>query len=369
MAVTVVRGDIFESDAQTVVNTVNCVGIMGKGLAQQFRVRFPEMFKDYVRRCEAGDVKLGRPYLYAPLFGKWILNFPTKDHWRSVTDLDDIVRGLDYLLRHYKEWGITSLAVPPLGCGLGQLDWNVVGPTLYRYLSRMDIPVELYAPAGAPDVQFSEQLGDGQGTSHGEFSAAKRIPSEWVALVEALSRLEAEPYAPPIGRVTFQKMAYAGQLAGLPLGLDFKRGPYGPFAPQLKPMLTKLVNNGILREGRLGRMLQVAPGPTFDDARKAAAGVVDDLDEPITRVVDLFMRLDTQRAEVVATVMFASRELASATDVPREPEVIDYVLDWKKGERGFDSESVEDAVHSLAGRGWVKVIPGSVHDTSDTAFC
>ena len=148
--VKVLIGDLFSSKARILVNTVNCVGVMGKGVALEFKKHFPEMFQDYEQRCKRGEVKLGRPYLYKALVPLSILNFPTKDHWRSVANLEAIVEGLKYLLRHYHEWGITSLAVPPLGCGQGQLEWRVVGPTLYRHLSRMDIPVELYAPYGTP---------------------------------------------------------------------------------------------------------------------------------------------------------------------------------------------------------------------------
>src|SRR5216684_726913 len=105
MTVTSVKvGDLFRSEAQTLVNTVNCVGIMGKGIALAFKERFPDMYKDYVARCERGEVRLGEPYLYKQLFGPWILNFPTKDHWRAVSRLSDIVAGLDYLTSHYKEW-------------------------------------------------------------------------------------------------------------------------------------------------------------------------------------------------------------------------------------------------------------------------
>lgn len=111
--VKVILGDIFESEAQTLVNTVNCVGVMGKGIALEFKKRFPDMFEDYVKRCDAKEVRLGRPYLFRRMFFPWILNFPTKDHWRSVSRLQDIVKGLEYLRQHYKKWGITSLAVPP----------------------------------------------------------------------------------------------------------------------------------------------------------------------------------------------------------------------------------------------------------------
>ncbi len=148
-------GDLLKSEAQTLVNTVNCVGVMGKGIALDFKRRFPEMYDDYVKRCKAGQVKLGEPYLYRHLLLPWVLNFPTKQDWRSVSRLEDIVRGLKYLEKHYQEWGIESLAVPPLGCGSGGLEWRVVGPTLYRYLNRLDIPVYLYAPFDTPSEQMS----------------------------------------------------------------------------------------------------------------------------------------------------------------------------------------------------------------------
>jgi O-acetyl-ADP-ribose deacetylase (regulator of RNase III) len=146
--------DMFNSSAQTLVNTVNCVGVMGKGVALEFRKRFPDMYADYVKACEAGEVRLGRPYVYRRTVAPWILNFPTKNDWRSASKLSDIIAGLEYLEKHYREWGITSLAVPPLGCGQGQLDWQVVGPMLYRHLNRLDISVELYAPYGTPQEEL-----------------------------------------------------------------------------------------------------------------------------------------------------------------------------------------------------------------------
>ncbi|MEW5898000.1 MAG: macro domain-containing protein [Bacillota bacterium] len=116
------------------------------------------MFRDYQERCARKEVRLGRPYLYKPLFPPWILNFPTKEHWRSVSHLKDITRGLEYLLVHYKEWDITSLAVPPLGCDHGQLEWRVAGPILYRYLSCLDISVELYVPHNIPHKKLPPGL-------------------------------------------------------------------------------------------------------------------------------------------------------------------------------------------------------------------
>src|SRR3990172_8515101 len=110
----VLIGDIFKSKAQTLVNTVNCVGIMGKGLALEFKNRFPDMFKDYETRCQKGEVKLGKPYLYKLLVPPWVLLFPTKEHWRSVSNIKDIEAGLQYLVDNCQRWGITSLAIPPI---------------------------------------------------------------------------------------------------------------------------------------------------------------------------------------------------------------------------------------------------------------
>ena len=147
--VQIVAGDLFTSEAQTLVNAVNCAGVMGKGLALAFKRRFPDMFQDYKDRCARGQVRLGEPYLCRRSAPPFILNFPTKDHWRSRSKLEDIVAGVGYLQRHYVEWDITSLAVPALGCGLGQLDWATVGPILHRLFSELTIPVALYAPVGA----------------------------------------------------------------------------------------------------------------------------------------------------------------------------------------------------------------------------
>ncbi len=152
--VKVLIGDIFQSNAQTLVNEVDCVGRMAKGIALEFKKRFPDVYRDYLRRSRAKDVKLGQPYLLLRVLQPWVLNFPTKENSRSAAQLRDIVRGLEYLERHYREWGITSLAVPPLGCERGQPDWRMDGPVLYHHLKRLSIPVELYAPSETPQEEL-----------------------------------------------------------------------------------------------------------------------------------------------------------------------------------------------------------------------
>lgn len=370
--VKVIIGDMFKSKAQTLVNTVNCVGIMGKGIALEFKKRFPEMHEDYLRRCEAKQVKLGQPYLYRPLLPPWILNFPTKDHWRSVSRLEDIVRGLCYLEQHYKEWEITSLAVPPLGCGHGQLEWRVVGPTLYRHLKRLDIPVELYAPYGTPHEElqptFLEQTPvEKEATASG--GAASRIKPAWVALVKILEEIENERYHYPVGRTSFQKIAYFATESGIPTGLSYRRSSYGPYAPELKGLITRLVNNGLIREERLGRMFAVKPGPTFDDAWRAYERDVAEWKDTIDTLADLFMRMRTQQAELAATVHFAARGVASKKkSEPTEQEVLSEVMSWKQKRRPpLKEEDVAVTIRGLSMLGWLKVKPSSDLPVSEEA--
>jgi uncharacterized protein YwgA/O-acetyl-ADP-ribose deacetylase (regulator of RNase III) len=355
--ITIKIGNLFESEAQTLVNTVNCVGVMGKGIALEFKRRFPAMFKDYEQRCAAGAVRLGHPYLYKDLVGKWILNFPTKDHWRSVARLRDIINGLEYLKEHYRDWGVRSLAVPPLGCGQGQLEWRVVGPTLYRYLSQLDIPVELYAPHGTPEKQLTREFLS-QATTETLVGAntlrGSKINPAWVALVEILARVTREPYHWPVGRTTFQKIAYFATAAGLPTGLRYEKGSFGPFASGLKHIITVLVNQGLVEERQAGQMFRVRPGPTFPDARELAKAEIAAWENIVARVTDLVLRLNTRDAEVAASVHFMAQALQQSIRQPSEVDVRDAVLSWKqKRKPQLSSHEIEQATRHLNVLGWV----------------
>jgi O-acetyl-ADP-ribose deacetylase (regulator of RNase III) len=158
MVTVIQKGDIFRSRMAVLINTVNCAGIMGKGLALEFKLRHAEMFRDYKKRCAKGQVRLGEPYIYRDLFGTAILNFPTKKHWRSKSKLSDIEAGLQFLTKHYRSLGIESLACPPLGAGNGGLEWNRVGPLIYSYLRELEIPCELYAPPIANSVECTDEF-------------------------------------------------------------------------------------------------------------------------------------------------------------------------------------------------------------------
>ncbi len=357
--VRVLIGDMFESECQTLVNTVNCIGIMGKGIALEFKKRFPDMFKEYEARCQRSEVKLGRPYLHKRIVPPWILNFPTKDHWRSVTRLADIEEGLRYLLRFYKEWGITSLAVPPLGCGQGQLEWRIVGPTLYRYLTRMDISVQLYGPYGTPHEEltpgFLEDAGERKELA--DMPEPEHVRPGWVALVDVVRRILEQPYHWPVGRTIFQKIAYVATEEGIPTGLKFKRGSFGPFSSEVKRVETRLVNNGLIREQKLGRMLAISIGPTFPDAQKAYIDYLDRWEHKIEKITDLFLRLNTRQAEVTSTVLFAAHLAQEAKeDKPSEKDILDTVMQWKiRRQPQLDRGAIASTIRHLAMLNWLDV--------------
>lgn len=355
-------GDILQSKAQTLINTVNCVGIMGKGIALEFKKRFPEMFKDYVERCERRDVKLGVPYLYKTLFPPQIINFPTKDHWKSLSRITDIERGLQHLFSHYKEWEVTSLAIPPLGCGNGQLEWKAVGPLIYRYASQMDIPVDLFAPYATPPreltADFLSQTSTVSHHTNGR-TVQSGINPAWIALVEILCRIEAQPYHWPTGRTIFQKLAYVATRQGLPTGFEYRKGSFGPFSGDLKNAETKLVNNNLLQEERYGKMFLVKTGPNFDRVRKDYEAALDKWTPIIEKTTDLFMRVNTDQAEVIATVMFAADALKNGNkSAPTEIEVLNSVLQWKQKRRPrLDEAVVASTIRNLGMLRWLDVRP------------
>jgi O-acetyl-ADP-ribose deacetylase (regulator of RNase III) len=134
-------GTVFNTPAKTLVNTVNCFGIMGAGIALEFKLRYPEMFEDYVRKCEQKEIRIGRPRLFRYSEDLWIMNFPTKNHWRNPSKMSYIEEGLKYFIENYKKVNIDSIAFPKLGTNNGGLDWNDVKTVMEKYLKRADIDV------------------------------------------------------------------------------------------------------------------------------------------------------------------------------------------------------------------------------------
>ncbi|GAB4297643.1 MAG: hypothetical protein Fur0034_07840 [Desulfuromonadia bacterium] len=354
-------GDLFASQAQTLVNTVNCVGVMGKGVALEFKKRWPAMFENYQRRCGLKQVRLGEPYLYRDTAGASIINFPTKDHWRSPSRIADIASGLDYLMAHAKDWGIRSLAMPPLGCGNGGLEWSEVGPLIYRKLRDAPFDVEVYAPFGTPAQQLTEAFleAPAQMSLSGKGRRNDKLNPDWVALVEVLREVQAQRYANPIGRTIFQKLCYVLTEMGVPTGFRFGKGSYGPFSADVKAALHEMANRNWLQEKPLGRMVALTVGPQYEQDRPKYAAQIEAHQKRIAKAVDLFSRIkSTEQAEEVLTVLYASRQVKQArgADAVSERDIFDYILDWKKTWHSEEKQrAVADAIRNLVLLGWMKV--------------
>jgi O-acetyl-ADP-ribose deacetylase (regulator of RNase III) len=225
------QGNLLESDAEAYVNTVNCVGHMGKGIALQFKQAFPENFHAYQRAVRADGVKPGSMFVFETgrcLNPKYIINFPTKRHWRGKSRLDDIESGLVALVDEIRRRGITSIAVPPLGCGNGGLDWKVVRPLIEKALRPLpDVSVLLFSPRGAPAAQEMPVRTEAPGMTTARALFVKAI-DQYCQQAYRLTLLE------------IQKIAYFLQEAGEPLKLRYEPGLYGPYAANLNKVLERI---------------------------------------------------------------------------------------------------------------------------------
>jgi O-acetyl-ADP-ribose deacetylase (regulator of RNase III)/uncharacterized protein YwgA len=361
MSINVLIGNLFDSKAQTLVNTVNCVGIMGKGIAQEFKKRYPEMFKDYKDLCERGAVQLGRPQIFKSLYDKQIINFPTKKHWRSVSRIEDIVNGLDHFVEKCKDWGVTSIAFPPLGCGNGGLEWDVVGPLMYQKLSSLAIDIEIYAPYGTSKQKMTEKFLTSQPVSQQRSTRnihKQKVKLEWLPLIEIIYRLQKQPYANPVGRTIFQKICYTVTEMGLDTGFLFKQSSYGPFSSQIKPALSVLANSNVIFEKQLGKMIALRIGPEYEKIRSQNLDVIDRYRTIIEMTTDLFIRIkSTDQAEEVSTVLFSSRKLQQETKRDRIPEeeILNHILNWKKSWNNKERKhSVASAIRNLGMLRWIR---------------
>lgn len=230
MPITRGTGNLLTQNVDALVNTVNTEGIMGKGIALQFKKAWPAMFKDYEAACKRGEVAVGHMHVWATgsLTGpRYVINFPTKRHWRARSKLVDIETGLEDLTRLIRELGITSIAIPPLGCGNGGLDWREVEPRILRSLKPLadTVDIRIFAPAGAPSA--AEQPS--------REPAPKLTPAR-AALLALMREYERVTFEPPT-LVEVQKLAYFLQLNGEALRLVFNTAVYGPYADDLRKSL------------------------------------------------------------------------------------------------------------------------------------
>lgn len=252
-------GDMFESRCGTIVNTVNCVGAMGKGIALEFKKRYPEMYREYVDKCRLGEVKPGKPYIYNNADGTRILNFPTKDHWRFPSRLSYVMDGLDWFVKHYEEYGVKSIAFPPLGCGNGGLTWETVGPLMYRKLCDLPIEIEIYAPYGTNPKEVTLDFLNREATS-GEAFGCRQMPvnHKWHLILQVIRELDTREYALKVGRTIYQKICYVLTRSGVDTGFVFSKGEFGPYSAQAKEAITALANANLIMEKQLGRMISLS---------------------------------------------------------------------------------------------------------------
>ncbi|MCX6666465.1 MAG: macro domain-containing protein, partial [Euryarchaeota archaeon] len=305
-------GNILDSKARTLVNTVNCVGIMGKGIALDFKTKYPDMYQQYQKKCERNEVKPGEPYIYTDLNGTRIVNFPTKNHWKDYSNMDDVIKGLDIFIKKYKEWGIKSVAFPPLGCGNGGLDWEYVGPIMYNKLKDLDIDIELYAPYGTKEEQLTEKfLTRDVDINFIKKKYRQKVKPEWIVLLKAVENLNMRPYANPVGRVIFQKICFVGDQLNL-VDFNFQKGSYGPFSTEINKAKVTMSNNNIIREEKRGRMFVVQLGDEYDTFKNRYKDEILKNQDKINMITDLFQRIkSTDQAEEVSSVLWVERELKS----------------------------------------------------------
>ena len=340
-------GDIFESKCSVIVNTVNCVGVMGKGIAKEFKKRYPDMFSDYVKRCNLGQVRTGKPYVFKEKSGIKILNFPTKEHWRSPSKLSYIVDGLDWFVQNYNRLNISSIAFPPLGCGNGGLDWDVVGPIMYHKLKNLPIEIEIYAPFG---INRNETIKDflSQRVVEEDFTGVSnlKINHKWFLILEAIKEINSNRYSLKVGRTIYQKICYVITRNGVNTGFKFNKGSYGPYSVDAKNSIIRLANSNLITERVCGKMVLL----------KVSDEILVDKDDfsdkewnAMKKTVDLFGRIkSTEQAEIMSTVLFSYDKLSDAKSKISDKDVYDYVMSWKPHWEKEKSYEVSDTIHNLA---------------------
>ncbi len=316
-------GNLLASDAEALVNTVNTVGVMGKGIALQFRNAYPENFKAYAAACKRHEVVPGRMFVHETgvLGGsaRFIINFPTKRHWKGKSRLEDIESGLQDLIRVLIEYKIESVAIPPLGCGNGGLDWRVVEPKIRAALAAVpDVRVLLHAPDGAP--------------VNDEMLIATKAPAltgPRAAMIAVLGQYLVPDYR--LTAIEAQKLAYFLQASGFGMKLNYVKHQYGPYADNLNHALQALEGHYLRGYGdRSSQMaLHLLPGAAeraADHLRTDAAAAA-----AVGSVAEVVRGYETPYGlELLATTHWAVRDLGTS-DVDA---VARYVQEWtpRKGE-------------------------------------
>ncbi len=338
------NGDLLSEDADALVNTVNCVGIMGRGIALQFKKAFPENFKVYKQACKKNEVQPGKMFVFEtrqPTNPRYIINFPTKRHWRGKSYIEDIDAGLKALVDTIHQYNIRSIAIPPLGSGLGGLDWATVKSHIESILKLLpDVQVIIYEPNSMPEKIVKTQ------------DIPVMTPGR-AALVELMNRYLKGLLDPFVTLLEVHKLMYFMQEAGEPLKLQYKKALYGPYAENLRHVLNAIeghfisgyADGGEQPSKKLKLMSGAIEGATrflelHSDTRmrfNKVAELVDGFESPFG-------------LELLSTVHW----IMTKDNMLSEKDVIRYVYSWNNRKRKFTERQIALAMKILAQKGWVK---------------
>jgi O-acetyl-ADP-ribose deacetylase (regulator of RNase III) len=255
-------GNLLDEKVDALVNTVNTVGVMGKGLALQFKKAFPANNKAYEAACKRGEIQIGTLFVFDAggiVLPRYIINFPTKAHWRSASKLEYVDLGLQALVKVIRDRHIRSIAVPPLGAGLGGLEWTRVRESIVRALSPLsDVQILVFEPSGAPAPEDMRN----------ETSKPNMTPGR-AAVVSLMNRYLVPGYTYRLSLLEVQKLAYFLQVAGEPLRLDYRAHVYGPYADNLRHVLNRIEGHYVRGFGD-GRNTPETPLELIGDAAREA---------------------------------------------------------------------------------------------------
>lgn len=338
------KGNLLTADVEALVNTVNCVGIMGRGIALQFKRIYPANFKAYEAACKRNEVQPGRMFVFetgSMMNPKYIVNFPTKRHWRGKSRIEDIESGLVALVDEIRTRKIRSIAVPPLGAGLGGLDWSDVRPRIEEALSTLsDVDVVVFEPNGA--------LGPSENKSR---DVPNMTPGR-AALVGLIHRYLGGLLDPFVSLLEVHKLMYFMQEAGEPLKLGYAKANYGPYAEKLRHVLRAIEGHMVAGYADGGdapdKRLTLVPG-AIDEADKllAESGATRLRFQRVAKLVEGF---ETPFGlELLATVHWvAAHEGASSAS-----EAIARVHAWSDHKKRFTDRQITLAFDTLASQNWL----------------
>jgi O-acetyl-ADP-ribose deacetylase (regulator of RNase III) len=335
-------GDILGADAEALVNTVNCVGIMGRGIALQFKNRFPANFKAYAAACAREEVQPGRMFVFEThtlTNPKFIVNFPTKRHWKGKSRMEDIDSGLAALAEEIRARGIRSIAIPPLGSGLGGLNWADVRPRIEAALCGInDLTVIVFEPKDAPVVTKSRAVPD-------------MTPGR-AALVVLMHRYLAGLMDPFVTLLEIHKLMYFLQESGEGLRLKYTKAPYGPYAENLRHVLNAVEGHLVSGYADGGdapdKEIELVPGAVADAEAylRDKQATVERFDR-VGRLVEGFE--SPFGMELLATVHWVVKhESATTADDARAK-----VYAWNERKKRFSPRQIGVAFDTLAKQGWL----------------